>query len=91
MLTNVVFAQEEEDRNAEYARRSLGLSIAPSAEPDGTKTSTAPQLGIAMLVKDPTLKPLRSFIQYHYYLGIRYFVGHVLCLQYRCRACRASA
>ncbi len=64
-------------RDAEYARRSLALSLshwgAAATASTQHPTTDMPKLSIAMLVKTPRLSALKTFIQYHHFLGVAHF------------------
>ncbi len=67
---------EGDPRDAEYARRSLALC---TSQWDTTTASAQqelgdlPKLAIGMLVKAPRLSALKTFIQYHSFLGVSHF------------------
>jgi hypothetical protein len=64
---NVQFAIDSVERDREHASRTLDLMF--DAEPSKEKKQPLPQLAIAMLLKDPNLVALHTFVAYHGQLG----------------------
>jgi len=65
---------ETADRDREFAARSIELALAGFDAVDGAAASMEPKLTIALLIKRPALVPLKTFVQYHWYLGVHRFM-----------------
>jgi hypothetical protein len=67
---------EGDPRDADYARRSLALSMShwdAATASAQQELADLPKLAIGMLVKTPRLSALKTFIQYHSFLGVSHF------------------
>ena len=74
---------QDADRDLDYAKRSVSLALSnlivheASASADAVtrplSAARRPRLAIAMLLKDPNLVALRTFIRYHTHLGFEGF------------------